>query len=86
MSAIQGVSSHAAAQTAANVRRPPAPKAQTSAAETAVQEATETTTVTKAEAAQGDQQATRRLAAAQPAVAAGTAKPVAGKSGIDLQA
>ncbi len=86
MSAIQGVSSNSAIQAAANVSRQSPPKVQTSTAETAAQEATETTTVTKAEASKGDQQAIRRLAASQPTAATETAKPTAVQSGIDLHA
>ena len=84
MSGIQGVS--AATTPPAALTRPPAPKAQTAAAETASQEASESASVTKSEAAQGNQQAIRRLAASAPPANTQKAEAVPTKGGINLTA
>lgn len=51
---------------------------------TAMQEATETAAVTKAEAAKGDQQAIRKLAAGQPQAAPRSASPEGIGKKVDL--
>jgi hypothetical protein len=56
------------------------------AATAARQEATESPAVTRAEAAQGDQQAIRKLAASQPSASSQKSEKPAANGGIDLLA
>ena len=79
MSAIQGVPPVA-------FSKPVAPKAQSTAAETPQQEASESVAETRSEAAKGDQQAIRKLAAAQPPPSTQPVVKPKATGSIDLQA
>lgn len=84
MSAIQGVSAAPTIPAVALTRS--APKAQTSAAESAQQEASESPAVTRTEASKGDQQAIRRLANSTPAANTQKAEVEPAKGGLNLTA
>ncbi len=86
MSGISSVSPVVATSVTASIR-PVAPKARPARPETAMQEAMEPLPETKAEAAQGDQQAIHRLVAIMDSTVTQEFDKVAATAGgIDLQA